>query len=113
MLLEVNGKIAIMIENKKILQTKDNQEIERIEICTYDIDNVIKTFTDDIKNKKDFLQLIYPLICGHIQLNQYKTKILTLLYVYNLKHLITIIIIQKHVVPFFLLSQMEILGIVM
>ena len=63
-----------MIENKKILQTDDNHEIERIEICTYDIDNVIKTFTDDIKNKKDFLQLIYPFICGHIQLNQYKSK---------------------------------------
>ena len=74
MLLEVNGKIAIMIENKKILQTNDNQEIERIEICTYDIDNIIKNLLTILKTKKDFLQLIYPLICSHIQLNQYKSK---------------------------------------
>ena len=30
MLLEVDGKLAVMIKNKKILQTNDNQEIERI-----------------------------------------------------------------------------------
>ena len=74
MLLEVDGKLAVMIKNKKILRTNDNQEIERIEIYTYDIDNIIKTFTGDIKNKKDFLQLIYPLICSHILLNQYRNK---------------------------------------
>ena len=54
MLLEVNGKIAVMIENKKILQINDNQEIQRIEICTYDIDNVIRTFTTILKTKKIF-----------------------------------------------------------
>ena len=77
MSIKYDDKTAKLIQNKTIQQNAGGVEIGRIEIATYNIEDILrKAPIANLHTHKDFLHLLdlYPFFIRHILKPQYKNK---------------------------------------
>ena len=75
MSIKYDNKTAKLIQNKTIQQYAGGVEIGRIEITTYNIEDILrKAPIADLHTHKHFLHLLYPFFIRHILKPQYKNR---------------------------------------
>ena len=75
MSIKYDNKTVKLIQNKTIQQYAGGVEIGRIEITTYNIEDILRNAPiADLHTHKNFLHLLYPFFIRHILKPQYKNR---------------------------------------